>query len=281
MERYYLLGSPVAHSLSPAMMNYTFQKNGLDAKYEVIDTDETMLPEVVHELRAGRAAGWNVTMPVKHAMYALCDELSAESRIGKSVNTVLNRGGKLYGYTTDGAGLMAALQRAGEPVAGKKIVLLGTGGAASAILIRAALDQAGEIAVFANRPSSAVHVRQIAEELLPLSETRIRICSYEDPSVLREELQDSRILIQATNVGMEHTEKEAACLIPDSSFLHRDLYVYDIIYHPKETPLLKMAREAGLRAENGCSMLIGQGAESFRIWTGCDMPVDEVRALLF
>ena len=282
MDRYYLLGSPVAHSLSPAMMNYTFAKQGIDAHYSVIDTDEAKLPDVVKKLREENAAGWNVTMPVKHAMSLLCDELSPESAIGGSVNTVRNSGGKLTGYTTDGIGLLDALSRAGVPVFGETLTLLGSGGAASAILIKAALDHAGAIRVFVNRPASRSHVEAIAEKLKDRTDTRIEILSYREENALKDSLHSSRILIQATNVGMDRKEKSGPdCLIPDKSFLHKDLYVYDIIYHPMKTPLLEMAEEAGCRCENGCSMLIGQGAASYRIWTGHEMPVDEVKKEIF
>lgn len=282
MDQYYLLGSPVAHSLSPAMMNYSFEQQGIDARYSVIDVKEDRIGEVVRKLRAEGASGWNVTMPVKHAMSLLCDELSTASEIGGSVNTVLHRDGKLYGYTTDGIGITDALARAGEPVPGSSVTLLGTGGAASAILIQAALDGASDITVFANRPASAAHAERIAEKLRPLSDTKIRIRSYKEPGALRESLAQSRILIQATSIGMRTAEQNGTdCLIPDASYLHAGLYVYDIIYHPAETPLIKMAKEAGCRCENGYSMLIGQGAASFRIWTGCGMNVEEVRRRVF
>lgn len=280
MENYYLVGSPVGHSLSPAMMNLSFAHAGIDARYGLIDAVEHDLPAVVDRLRKD-ASGWNVTMPDKHAMSLLCDELSPAARIGGSVNTVKNDNGHLTGHTTDGTGFMNAVREAGFPVPGKKLTLLGSGGAAGAILIQAALDGASEISVFCNRPSSREHVHAIREKLREYSETQIRIFGYQPEDSLREEIQSSDILINATNIGMNTGRSSGpVCLIPDASFLHPQLFVYDIIYHPAKTPLICMAEENGIRAEGGLSMLIGQGAESFRIWTGCQMPLPEVRSLL-
>lgn len=278
MNRYYLIGTPIAHSLSPSIMNTSFQKLSLDAHYDLRETDESSLAETVSQLKAEGASGWNVTMPVKQGMCRLCDELSTASLISGSVNTVKQTDGKLTGYTTDGIGLIRALADQGIAVKGSRLTLLGTGGAATAILVQAALDGAEEIAVFANRPSSKARIEEVRTKLGEYSDTRIRICGYDHPDELRSEIRDSAVLINATNVGMAGTGNSEGCLIPDSSFLPKDLFVYDVIYHPEETPLMKMARQAGCRTENGFSMLLGQAAASFHIWTGLEMPfiADEI-----
>ena len=280
MNNYYLLGYPIAHSLSPLMMNYSFGALGIDAHYSLKEATPETLASVIQELKTDGASGWNVTMPCKNAMLGFCDELAPASRIGGSVNTVLNRNGRLYGATTDGIGFMNAAAAAGFPLKGKKLTLLGTGGAASAILIQAALDGVSEIAVFWNRPASRLRLEEIAGKLSGLSQAKIIPCSYEIPGLLLSQISESSALVNATNIGMAGTERPDACLIPDASYLRRDLFVYDIIYHPEKTPLLRMAEEAGCPCENGLSMLIGQGAESFRIWTGETMPEEEVRRQL-
>lgn len=280
MQSYYLIGSPIAHSSSPAMMNYTFRRLGIDAVYALHEAQADEVPDAVEWLKSRGASGWNVTMPDKQAMLSLCDELSTASRIGGSVNTVKNDNGRLYGYTTDGIGFLSALGQYGIRLNGRKLTLLGSGGAASAILIQAALDGAGEIAVYCNRPSSRQHVEEIAEKLAPHSRTVIRIRSYHDPEQLRADLGGSTVLANGTNVGMAGSPHPEESLIPDSSYLHPGLFVYDIIYHPACTPLLTQARSAGCRCSNGLSMLIGQGAASFHIWTGREMPVDEISAYL-
>ena len=245
MDRYYLIGTPIAHSLSPSIMNTAFHRLSLDAHYDLMETDEGSLAETVSRLKAEGACGWNVTMPVKQGMCRLCDELSTASRISGSVNTVRQSDGKLTGYTTDGIGLIRALADQGIAV----------------------------IAVFANRPSSRAKIEEVRTKLGEHSCTRIRICGYDHPDELRGEIRDSGVLINATNVGMAGTGNSGGCLIPDSSFLPEGLFVYDVIYHPAETPLMKMARQAGCRTENGFSMLLGQAAASFQIWTGREMPL--------
>lgn len=281
MQTYCLLGDPIAHSLSPAMMNLSFQTLGMDCRYDLRVTNEATIEDRVRELRKEGVAGWNCTMPCKHVMVPLCDRLSTAARIGGAVNTVKNEDGILTGYTTDGTGFMNAMADAGLPLPGKKMTLLGTGGAASAILIQAALDGVSEIAVFANRPASRKHAEDIASRLAPHSRTRITLHGYDNPDELREEIRTSAALVNATSIGMDGGKGSGRCLIPDTSFLRPDLFVYDIIYHPKKTPLLALAESAGCRTSNGESMLLMQGAAAFRIWTGRDMPVDVVRREVF
>ena len=282
MQTYYLIGKPISHSLSPHMMNLSFSLLGMDACYRLCEADESELSEAVDRLVRNGAAGWNVTMPDKSAMKELCGSLSTEAMISGSVNTVVNRDGHLTGHTTDGAGFVRALCDAGFPPSGKKITLLGSGGAAGAILIRAALDGASSIFVFANRPSSSRRVAEIREKLGDYSGTEIGIFSYDNPAVLKARISDSDILVNATSIGMNTGKKEEIqCLIPDASFFHPDLFVYDIIYHPLKTRLVRMASEKGIKAEGGLSMLVSQGAESFRIWTGREMPVRDVYASIY
>ena len=280
MKHYYLLGSPVRHSLSPAMMNLSFRSLGIDAEYSLCETDADSLSDTVCRILSEGASGWNVTMPCKSAMASLCDTLSDAARIAGAVNTVAVTSLGLAGHTTDGTGFMNAAASAGFPLPGRKITLLGTGGAASSILIQASLDGVSSVSVFYHRPTSAERVMQIAEELSGLSKTRISLYSLDDTERLRKELLDSTALINATNVGMSGTDPAGpSCLIPDSSYLPNHLFVYDIIYHPAVTPLLAMADECGCPWSNGESMLIRQGAESFRIWTGRTMPLNEVTKL--
>ena len=281
MQNYYLIGSPIAHSKSPAMMNTSFSILKIDAHYGLREATVERAPAVVDSLREENAAGWNITMPCKEIMAALCDELATASRIGGSVNTVKNINGRLFGYTTDGIGFVSAIRSLGTDVTGKKIVLLGTGGAASAILIQAALEKAAEIAVFFHRPESGRKAAEMAEKLSDVSPTVIHLYRY-DAAFMKKEILSCDILVNATNVGMDTGKAGgASCLIPDASFLASRPLVYDIIYHPAMTPLLQMADAAGCRTGNGLSMLLGQGAASFKIWTGCDMPEEQVLEKVF
>lgn len=281
MNQYYLLGDPIAHSLSPKMHNLAFKTLGLDARYDLLPTKLEEFPDNVARLRREGASGWNITMPGKEIMSTLCDRLSTAARIGGSVNTVVNRDGILYGDTTDGVGFVHAVEHLGCPISGKKLVLLGTGGAASAILIQCALDGAREISIFYNRPSSGERIKALCQKLKSASSTVFHFYTYDD-AILKQELASADLLCNATNVGMDTGKSTTKnCLIPDPSFLKPDLLVYDIIYHPAETPLLRMARERGCTASNGLSMLLLQGAASFKIWTGREMPVERIGREVF
>ncbi len=285
MQKYYLVGSPISHSFSPKMHNMAFRLTGIDAEYGLFEADEAALPKAVEHLVSSGACGFNVTMPDKTAMCGLCDELSEAARIGRSVNTVKVVDGKLYGDTTDGRGFVRASLEAGFPIAGQKITLLGTGGAASAILIDCVLAGADRIFVFYNRESSIGRVRRIADELSGSYGTNVSFHALADRDLLRSNIGLSSLLVNATNVGMKKSPEDVsyknASPIPDPSFFHPGLNVFDAIYNPRDTRLLNMASVCGCNIENGLPMLLYQGAESFRIWTGREFPVKEIKDALF
>ncbi len=285
MQKYYLVGSPISHSFSPKMHNMAFRLTGIDAEYGLFEADEAALPKAVETLISSGACGWNVTMPDKTAMCGLCDELSEAARVGRSVNTVKVVGGKLFGDTTDGRGFVRAANEAGFTVAGANITLLGTGGAASAILIDSVLTGADHIFVFYNRKSSVDRVKKITDELSDRYSTVISFHALSDRDSLRKNIGLSSLLVNATSVGMKKSPEDVsykdASPVPDTSFFHPGLNVFDAIYNPRETFLLRMAKERGCNIENGLPMLLYQGAESFRIWTGQEFPVKEIRDALF
>lgn len=271
---YCVIGHPVEHSLSPMIMNHAFKAVGIDAQYSITDSNELGLVQTVEDLKTRGYAGWNVTMPDKTNMCALVDELSDESKIAQSVNTVKNMNGFLYGTTTDGEGFLYAAGKLGITLPGKKITLLGAGGAASAILIVSSLHHAKEISVFCRSNRSKARAQVLSEKLSDISDTHIRICSFSDPEELQYQISESVLLVNATNVGMG--DKAGFSLIPDESYLLSRPAVFDVIYSPSETILLKTAKKAGCRTANGLPMLFGQAAESFRLWTGKEMPPSSV-----
>lgn len=274
-----LLGSPVEHSISPMMHNESFRVLGLDYAYLAFDVGEQELEIAVEGLKALKVKGFNLTMPNKNRMCRLCDQLSPAAEIIGAVNTVENRNGELVGYSTDGSGYMLAVKNAGYEILGKKMTLFGAGGAGTSILVQAALDGVAEISVFNRRTPFFERAEQIIRKLNERTSCKIRLYDYEDASVLRREIGDSAILINATSVGMAPNLE--ACILKDTSMLHPDLIVSDVIYNPKETKLLKMAKEAGCRTFNGMYMLLYQGAEAFRIWTGQEMPVEHIKQMFF
>lgn len=274
-----LLGSPVAHSISPAMHNMAFETLGLDYVYLAFDVGCDKLKATVETLRTVKARGFNLTMPDKNLMCELCDKLSLASEISGSVNTVVNDDGVLTGYTTDGVGFITAAAEAGHDITGKNLVLMGAGGAATAILVQAAIDGAKEISVFNIRDSFFQRAVQITEELNKKTQCKVSLYDFEDMDFLREEISKSYMLINGTNVGMAPNADQS--LLPDASYFHKDLAVFDVIYNPIETKLLKMAREAGCSTQNGMYMLLYQGAASFKLWTGQDMPIEKIKNTYF
>ena len=271
-----LLGSPVGHSLSPRLHNRAFRLLGLDYVYLCFDVKEDALPAAVEGLKKCGARGFNLTMPDKNAILDLADELTPAVQLIGAANTVVIDDGRLTAYNTDGTGFLRALAEAGTPIAGQDVLLLGAGGAASAIAAQAALDGAASIRICL-RPGSRFEKRaeQLASGLNRQTSCKVSIADITDQPALRGNIASSSVLINATSVGMEpHPER---CLIPDVSWLRPDLTVADVIYHPHKTKLLSLAGSAGCRICPGAGMLLWQGAEAFRLWTGCEMPVEEVR----
>lgn len=274
-----LLGSPVTHSISPMMHNESFHLLDLDYVYLCFDVDTETLSTAVEGLKVQGARGFNLTMPCKNKMCELCDVLSPASAISGAVNTVVNDNGILTGYTTDGIGYMLAAKDEGYDLKGKKMTLLGAGGVATAIVVQAALDGMSEISVFSIHDQFYPRAEKIVAELNEKTHCKVTLYDFDNMDVLKREIASSYILTNATSVGMAPNVDR--CIIPDPSYFHEGLIVSDVIYNPQETKLIKMAKEAGCKAFNGMYMLLYQGAEAFRLWTGHDMPVEEIKANYF
>lgn len=274
-----LLGSPVAHSISPLMHNEAFRLLGLDYVYLCFDVGTDGLQTAVEGLRTMHARGFNLTMPDKKLMCRFCDRLSKASQLCGSVNTVVNDDGVLTGYTTDGIGYMDAARDAGYELRGRTITVLGAGGASASICTQAALDGVRRIHVF-NRPGRSYDsMAQLAERLTAATDCKVTIADTADEEALRASIAESYMLINASSVGMAPLED--ACLIRDPAVLKPTLIVSDIIYHPEQTKLLRLAEENGCRTFNGLYMLLYQGAAAFKLWTGQDMPVLQIKELYF
>ena len=274
-----LLGSPVTHSISPMMHNEAFKELGLDYVYLAFDVGTDKLEAAVEGLKVLNVRGFNVTMPDKNLMCSLCDHLSPAAEIIGAVNTVVNEDGVLTGYTTDGIGYMMSVKDAGYDVIGKKMTIFVAGGAGTSILVQAALDGVAEITVFNRRTPFFERAERIIGRLKEQTGCRIRLYDYDDESILRREIGESALLTNATSLGMAPNVE--TCILKDASMLHPGVVVSDMIYNPKETRLLRMAREAGCRTFNGMYMLLYQGAEAFRIWTGQQMPVEHIKEKYF
>ncbi|MDD5949720.1 MAG: shikimate dehydrogenase [Lachnospiraceae bacterium] len=274
-----LLGSPVAHSISPLMHNLAFQLKNLNYVYLCFDVGTKDLKTVTDAFRIMNVRGFNLTMPDKTRMFELADSVSPAAELIGAANTVVQENGKLTAYNTDGTGYMRAVQDAGYNIIGKRMTLLGCGGAATAIAVQAALDGVEQITLVNRQGPSFVRARQLADTLSTRTSCQVSICSLEDSTELKKVLDQSDILTNATPAGMAPHEEQ--CPLPDSSLLHPELIVSDIIYNPRSTKLMQMAQEVGCPVFNGLYMLLYQGAEAFRLWTGVDMPITDVKNAYF
>ncbi len=274
-----LLGSPVSHSKSPLMHNEGFSQLNLDYVYLAFDVTGENLAATVDGLRAMNVRGFNLTMPHKTAACKLCDELSPAAKVIGSINTIVNDNGVLTGHATDGIGFMHAIEETGFDVKNKKMTILGAGGAATAIFVQAALDGVQEISVFSRRGNFFDRAQQIIQDLKAYSSSKISIFDFDDETILRREIRESALLVNATSVGM--APNVDASIITDPTMFHTDLFVADIIYNPTETKFLRLARETGCQTQNGLNMLLYQGAEAFKLWTGQDMPVSIIKEKYF
>jgi shikimate dehydrogenase len=270
-EVFAVIGDPIEHTLSPAMHNAAFEHLGLDYVFLAFKVTPDEVEKALQGVRALGIRGLNVTMPNKQAVTEFIDEADATVKFLRSANTILNQRGRLRGFNTDGIGAAKALKDSGIDMAGRKVLLLGAGGAAKAIAFTLVKD-VNEVCIL-NR--SGMKARELANMLEPfgkkvvgdeLSNTRIQ-----------RELQDADVLINATSVGMSPNAHES---LVKQSWLRTDLCVMDIVYKPDKTRLIQQAKAAGARVITGIEMLLHQGAASFEIWTQCKAPLDVMRNAL-
>ena len=269
---YGIVANPIKHSFSPMMHNTAFQALGIDDVYLAFEVNESQLSDFITSVRTLNIKGFNVSMPYKIKIMDYLDEITQEARLCHAVNTAKYENNRLIGHISDGKGFFMSCEEKGWFIQNQKIVVLGAGGAACAIIVEAALQGAKEIIVY-NR-SDKPFIRELNEKL----ECPIVLKSLSHLDELKEDLKDTYLLIQTTNVGMAPNSE--GCLIPDESYLPKQLKVADIIYNPKETKLLTMARKKGLEYMNGEGMILYQGAVSFEFWTKQKMPIKEVKKAL-
>jgi len=266
-----LIGHPLKHSISPAFQQAAFDHHALDVKYEKWETPEAELAATADRLRTASVLGANVTIPCKEKIIPLLDELSDTAvRIG-AVNTVVNRSGRLMGFNTDVEGFITSLREdADYPLRNRKVVVLGAGGVARAVVFALLNEEVTSVTVF-NRSLERGRglVRSFAR-----SAGRIPLAAPPwtdlETSVA---LQDCDLLVNCTSVGMRYGATELDTLL-SADCIPKDALVYDLVYNPEETPFLKEAKKAGAETLGGLSMLVHQGAASFELWTGKKAPVD-------
>ena len=275
-----LIGSPVGHSGSPAMYNYSFEKLGLDYAYLAFDVTVEEVEKAIEAVKTLRMRGCNVTMPCKTEALKYMDELSDAARITGAVNTIVNENGKLTGHMTDGQGFVDNLRDHGVEIREKKITICGGGGAATAIQVQCALEGAREISIFNIKDAFFERTLETAEKIRQEKPGCIvNVFDITDMETMREEMKTSDIFANATIVGMKPMDNDS--VVKDVTMFRPGLVVTDAVYNPKETKMLREAKEAGCICINGQGMLVWQGAAAFKLYTGQEMPVEGVKSLLF
>ena len=267
-----LVGYPLGHSLSPAMQNAAFKALNLDWEYVPFEVLPKDLSEAIRGMRALHIAGFNVTIPHKETILPMLDEVTQLARIIGAVNTIKNQEGLLVGYNTDGPGFMDSLKDGAKlNPKGKKVILLGAGGAARAVSVM--LAEAGI------KSLSITDIQEKkAEELISYVSSYFEI---EGESLganhprLQAALANADLLVNASPIGMHPKINESP--LPDDIKLPENLLVYDLVYNPAETKLIKSAKSFGCKTFSGLDMLIRQGAMAFALWTGLEAPLEVMR----
>jgi shikimate dehydrogenase len=263
-----VIGDPIEHSLSPRMHNAAFEYLRLDYVYLPFRVLEKDLKNAVKGAKAFNLKGFNVTIPHKVSIIKYLDEIDLTARRIGAVNTVVNEEGQLLGYNTDGLGALEALREEGVDPKGKKILVIGAGGASRAITFQ--LANVCSKLVILNR--TRIRAVRLARELAILgSEVEGRGLTLKS---LERCLNDSDILINTSSVGMYPNVNGSP--VP-KEFIRKDLVVFDIVYNPLETSLLRYARSVGAKSVNGVGMLVNQGAIGFKMWTGYEAPRNVMR----
>ena len=266
-----LLGDPVAHSISPQIHNRAFEALGLNYVYIPFRVEPRSLHSAIHTLRSGMS-GANVTIPHKERALRFCDEISELSAAIGAVNTLYLRDGRLCGTTTDPIGFYRALKAAGHDLdGGDDVVILGSGGTARTLSSALLLDKKCKSLVIAAR--SVDKTEALISSIKGLSAVPVSGMKIGAPwsAEVAEALGKCSLLVNCTSVGM-HPDIGGTPL--DNSFFHAGMTVFDTVYNPGETRFLREASEAGCRVRNGLLMLLYQGLESFRYWTGMEAPED-------
>ena len=269
-----LRGFPAHHSMGPAIHNTAFDELGLPFVYVAHDVAPADLPAAIAGVRALGYRGLSVTMPHKVAALDLVDEVDAPAKAIGCINTVVNQNGRLSGSNSDGRGAMDALVRAGVSLSGKRVLVLGSGGAARAIAMTVALH--GKPAEMEILGVVEPELGRLGEDISRYAPAPVRTHLLDD-AALSAAIERAEILLQCTPVGM--LPKTEQTLVP-SKFLRSDLVVFDAVYNPRRTRLLREAALNGCRVVEGMEMFLGQAMVQFELWTGKPAPMEAMRRVI-
>lgn len=270
----YLIGYPLKHSVSREFQQAALDYYGLDIRYEVRETTDEELSSVVEALRESQSLGANVTLPYKEKVLPFLAEVEDFARIVGAVNTVVNRDGRLVGYNTDVLGFLRSLGEASFKPEGKEVVILGAGGAARAVGFALVREAVARLTVVNRTQERAEQlVAALGDYAKSRGQTTEVIAIRWQESELQKVVKRCQLIVNCTTLGMKHSLQEGQSPLT-KEMISEDALVYDLVYNPRETPLLKIAQSAGARTVDGLPMLIYQGAIAFEYWTGLKPPLE-------
>lgn len=277
---YGVIGDPIAHSLSPKIYNTCFSHFGIDSIYMTFRCSEKEVIDTLNAIKRLNIQGINCTMPCKQPAAKAVDYLHDAAKYIGAVNTIINKDGVLHGYITDGLGVVSDLRDHGIDVKDKNIVQLGVGGAGSAIMVQCALSGAKSIHIFNRNQENLNLAKSVSKQIKEdNNDTIFSFDTFENQDVLQNAVKNADLLINTTPLGMapNNTDKTP---IP-KELLHNKLCLYDIVYNPYETLLMKEAKDVGVqKIIGGKGMLMWQAIEAFKLYTGLDMPADILKKAL-
>ena len=266
-----IIGDPIEHSMSPVMHNAAFQALGLDYAYVPFKVKSLELRKAIEGIRGLNIRGVNVTVPHKIAVMQFLDRVEPLAEKIGAINTIVNDAGILTGYNTDAAGFLQVLHERSIELAGKRVLLLGAGGAAHSIGNVLAAEKVKLIVL--NRMQKIATLKDFARRLAQFYGADVKVEELTNEN-LKKAITDVDIMVNATSLGMSPDNDQTP--VP-AELLHANLTVFDIIYNPLPTRLLREAKAAGARTIDGLEMLVQQGAVSFEKWTGIKAPIDIMR----
>ena len=262
-----ILGFPLRHSVSPVFQQAALDHHGLDVRFEAWECHPQDLEQAIQVLKGPEYLGANVTVPHKEEACA-CVRLTEDGKFFGAINTIVKRDGEMWGYNTDGYGFLKGLAEGGFRPEGKSVLILGAGGSARAVALTLERERVASITI-ANR--TAERARSLASVLGPWIE-EARAIPLEG-AALREAASKADLIVNCTSLGMRYSAREGRSPLA-AEMISRDALVYDLVYNPPETPLLKEAKKAGAKTIGGLPMLIYQGARAFGLWTGREAPTE-------
>lgn len=271
-----LIGHPIKHTYSPFIHNVAFELTGLDYIYLPFNVVPVNLKSAIKGLVALGYKGFNVTIPHKVKVKEFMSKVSEEASLVGAINTVLIEDGKLFGYNTDVAGALETLYAYRKEITGNECVVIGAGGSARAVIYT----------LIKHFRPSRIHLvnrtEQRAETLRQFFKTKMKFDSFTVneliPPDIKELVKSSALVVNATSVGMHPDEDDA--VLTQKDIFTKDQIVFDLVYNPTQTKLLKLAQSSGAKTVDGIKMLVNQAAKSFEIWTGEKMPVEQVEKAL-